>query len=161
MKNLIVALSLISCSLFGQATIDLKTLIGKPQGVAIQQLNSWGIKVSPSTEYDNLLVGFDEGLQIEVEEGIVGTIWIEFTNRRKGAYPFSVDGVITPNVDIEKVIHAYGKPDEKADDYEVGAKNSPGWVKWLEKGYQLHCQVDDNAKVFMVTLMPPDWYPGK
>lgn len=153
------ALLLTSYMAFAQNPIDLKTLIGKSQEDAKQQLIAWNIPVTPSADDPDLWVGYDEGIQIRFKEGIITTLWIEFTDRRSGAFPFAVDAVITPNVDIHRVVKALGNPNETEDGFTIGDKTS-GWVKWNTKAYQLHCEVSD-SKIFMVTLMEPDWYPGK
>lgn len=159
-KALFILLMILSQHAVAQPTIDLKTLIGTRQGIALHHLVTWGIKVSPSTEYDNLWVGYDEGIQLEAEDSIITTIWIEFTDRRTGAFPFQVDNVIKPLTDINNVILAYGKPDETGDGFKIGNSELNGWVKWNSDTWQLHCEID-NSKVVMITLMQPDWVPGK
>ncbi|MBT1689469.1 hypothetical protein [Dawidia soli] len=160
MKTFIFSILLVtSCRAFAQTPIDLKTLIGKPREVAEQQLTAWNIPVTPSTDDTGLWVGYDEGIQIKFKKDIITTIWIEFTDRRSGAFPFVVDAVVTPNVDIRNVVKVLGNPSETEEGFTIGDKTS-GWVKWITKAYQLHCQVSD-SEIYMVTLMEPDWYPGK
>lgn len=73
---------------------------------------------------------------------------------------FQVDNIIKPNTDINTLISTYGKPHETSDEFKDGMTDSAGWVKWNTKEWQLHCHVDE-FKIVMVTLMEPDWYPGK
>ena len=139
---------------FGQTSIDLKTLIGKATPDVIRDLSRWGIEVSLSEEYDDLLVGYDDGIQVNVEGGIVQAIWIEFTSRRSGAFPLQVDNVITPDVNVNDIIRLLGAPDEKGSGSTIGATDLGGWVKWNTPEYELHCEIID-SKVVMVTIMQP------
>jgi hypothetical protein len=155
----ILVLLIVSTQCFAQDSIDLKTLIGKPHNIARQHLDAWKVKVSWSAEYDSLLVGFDKGIQLKIKNGSVNTIWVRFTDSRTGPFPYPVDGVITPYINIKKVIEVLGNPDEKGGDFKLNNPQS-GWVKWNTKAYQLHCEIND-TKVTMVTIMNPDWFPGR
>lgn len=86
--TLLSILIVISQYAVAQSNIDLKTLIEKPVDVALRQLSTWGVKVSPSTEYKNLWIGYDGGIEMEVADSVVITIWIKFKNRRTGNFPF-------------------------------------------------------------------------
>jgi len=151
----LIILSLLLTGCHAQKEIDLKALIGDSKEHALEQFENWGMKISPDE-----MTGYEDGIQIEVENGKVSTIWIEFTDRRTGSFPFQVDNVVTPSVLIQKVIDAYGEPDVTGGGTETGGVNLGGWMKWVTKSYQLHCEII-NSKVVMVTLMKPDWYPGK
>lgn len=156
MKNLLFILLLAgSFSGLSQQAIDLKTLIGTSPQKALEQLKEWKIEMNPKT-----MSGYKDGIQIAVEDGKVSTIWIEFTARRTGAFPFQVDSVITPNVPIQNVFDTYGRPDQRGTGSEIGGIQLGGWIKWIREDYQLHCEIVDE-KVVMVTLMQPDWEPGK
>ena len=143
-----------------QEAIDLKKLIGKSQEDALHYLDNCEIKVSLSSKYEDLWIGFNEGIQIKVKDGTVNTIWVEFTERRSGAFPFQVDNVVTPNIDINKVISTYGNPDKTGNGGKIGDTDLGGWVKWITKSYQLHCEIID-SKVVMVTIMESHWNPDK
>lgn len=149
----LIALLLVTTLAAAQPTIDLKTLIGKSSEFAEQKLKNWGLAVTPSTKYDHLWVGYNDGLQIEIKNDTVNTIWVET--------PFNlpIDGVTKLNGDIRDVIKTLGRPDEKEDGF-TNIEKGVGWVKWNTSAYQLHCHVND-ARITMVTIMEPDWYPGK
>ena len=155
MKNLLlIALLVVSFLGFSQEIIDLKTLIGTSPDKALAQLKQWKIVVDPKK-----MSGYNDGIQIDVEDGKVSTIWVEFTSRRTGAFPFQVDSVITPNIPIQNVFDAYGRPDQRGTGSEIGGVQLGGWIKWNRADCQLHCEIVD-GKVVMVTLMKPDWEPG-
>lgn len=138
---------------FSQA-IDLKTLINKPQKDAVELLDEWKIPHEMSKEYPDLIVAYREGLQIQIKNGKVENIWIEFTYRRSGAYPLCMDDVICPDTEISKIIDGYGNPDFRGNETTTGTSIPGGWLKWKKEKYQLHCEYQ-NGKVMMVTIMQP------
>jgi hypothetical protein len=144
-----------------QTIIDLKTLIDTPKDTAIKKLERWGIKI---TLTDKVLSGYNHNIQIEINDGKVSTIWIDYrdlfdavTNERYEAFPYQVDNIIKPHTTIQSVIEHLGKPDESGGGFEIGKLY--GWVKWNTDLYQLHLEIND-SKIIRITIMEPHWDPG-
>lgn len=140
-----------------QLHIDLKTLIGVSRTDAMKKLKDWKIKVS-SIDTTTNITGYKDGIQIQLVDGKVSTIWIEFTKRRTGAFPFQVDDLIKPNTNIHKVVSHYGKPNEEGDGTKIGNTQLGKWMKWKREKFQLHCEII-RSRIVMVTIMEPDWNP--
>ncbi|HMC99473.1 MAG TPA: hypothetical protein VKH37_04940 [Ferruginibacter sp.] len=160
MKNFLFSalLLLITLTTFAQKNIDLPSLIGKAKFEVLDTLKSWGIEVS-TNDPEGIYSGYKDGIQLQFHNDSLTTIWVEFTTRRTGKYPFQVDKIIKPNVTIQKVLAYLGKPNETGKGIPIGGLQLGDWMKWNRKKYQVHCEYK-NSKVIMVTLMHPDWTPG-
>jgi hypothetical protein len=143
---------------FAQKSIDLKTLIGLPKEAALKKISGWGIKVSK--EINGTVAGYSGGIKIALRNDTVSTIWVEFTRRRTGSFPYQVDTVIEPNANINTVTKHLGKPDETGKGMKIGKTKLGDWAKWKTNSYQLHCEIID-SKIVMVTIMRPNWEAGE
>jgi hypothetical protein len=161
MKSRVIFIFIISVLLgqctFAQSNIDLKTLIQQPEEVAFKTLKTWGINPKPDEETPYYYYAFGTGFQMYVQDKKVYTIWIIFDS---GSALLQVDSNIRSTTQIKQLISIYGTPDETGSGYSPDDKSPSGWVKWKLKELQLHCEFE-NGKIKMVTLMEPNWYPGK
>lgn len=159
-KRLAITLTLFTMMnasmLFSQTPIDLKLLINMKLNEGLSLLKGWGVEVELSKEYDDLYVAYREGFQMEVKNGIITTIWIEFTYRRGGAYPLQFDETIKPDTHYQHVINSYGKPHESELILNPIDGLPKGWMKWKYEKYHLHCEVY-LGDVVMTTI----WIPAK
>src|SRR5688572_17189104 len=152
--SLTVLVFMLVSNCYSQAGIDLKSLIGKPQDKAEETLTNWTVYVSKSKKVDDLLVGYREGLQIEIRDGKVATIRVELTDRRTGAYPFQVDKVLKAKVTLKEAIKAYGEPSDTGDGTTVAGVELGSWVKWKAKTYQMVCEIIDGVVVMVIIIEP-------
>lgn len=161
MKKIILVVLFIGFNLcYSQSNIDLKTLILQPKDTVIKKLNDWDIKAEPAFDNPDYYYAFGTGFQMEIGNGKVNTIWVYFENGSEGEYPFQVDEYIGPGFSFSKAIEVYGTPNKTGGGFSMEKTGTNGWIKWEMEKLQLHCTITQ-GRITMVTLMEPNWFPGK
>ncbi len=97
------------------------------------------------------------GVDVMVKQDKVSTIFLHIKPERTGG-PIYQGGLfrgVEPSMTRDKIVEILGQPDE-----ENPSTIPEHWIKYKKPEAQIHFQFDDQQKIYMVTLIRPDWAPG-